>query len=626
MRNKLRAALTMLGIVIGVAAVIAAAAAGTGVQQQVLQRFESLGANVLTISPGVQNFRGGRGAAAPKAFTDADTETLRQLATSLVALAPDNIRDAHCGNVTIRAKAKHSMSAFIPVSQLQNVATAVEGIFDIQEPIRPYINSITGEGVALMNADDWQSYSYDGTGVKVGIIDLGFNGMTAARTNGDMTTYVGYDYTGTGLQTGTEHGTAVAEAIYDIAPQADFYLFKIAELADFENAKDQCITSGIHVINHSVGWVNTGGYYNGTGGVCDVASDAISNGLVWVNAAGNYAEKHYRATFVNNGDGYHNFGGGATINFLGPDSAHVWLHDPDEVIRVFLNWNNYPTTNRDYDLWLMQYDGFIWREVASSERRQDGTIPPEEDITYTNTVDGGRYGVVVVKYSATTNVNFTLISAGRSFGRRTNANSILDPATVTNVVTVGAIDRNDYDSGPQETFSSQGPTTDGRTKPDIASPDNCNSYTYGYWTGTSLASPHVAGICALIKSRFAAYTNTQIRNYLYTNCTVDLGAAGKDNIYGWGKVVLPDVAYIYVSSPNGGESWQAGSSHAITWLSNETSGNVKIEYSTNSGSSWTTIIASTADDGTHILDNTQRTIHYLSSENIGCRWNSHRPK
>ena len=52
-----------------------------------------------------------------------------------------------------------------------------------------------------------------------------------------------------------------------------------------------------------------------------------------------------------------------------------------------------------------------------------------------------------------------------------------------------------------------------------------------------------------------------------------------------------------VTSPNGGETWTVGTSHAITWTST-ISGNVKLEYSTNSGSSWTQILATTANDGT----------------------------
>ena len=64
---------------------------------------------------------------------------------------------------------------------------------------------------------------------------------------------------------------------------------------------------------------------------------------------------------------------------------------------------------------------------------------------------------------------------------------------------------------------------------------------------------------------------------------------------------ISEVPYcnVTVTSPNGGEDWQVGSSHSITWI---TSGNdcgsyVKLEYSTNGGTSWTTITSSTSNDG-----------------------------
>ncbi len=61
----------------------------------------------------------------------------------------------------------------------------------------------------------------------------------------------------------------------------------------------------------------------------------------------------------------------------------------------------------------------------------------------------------------------------------------------------------------------------------------------------------------------------------------------------------PVIPVIEVTSPNGGENWRVGNIYDITWTSLNFSGNVKIEYSTNSGSSWTTVISSTADDGVH---------------------------
>jgi hypothetical protein len=56
---------------------------------------------------------------------------------------------------------------------------------------------------------------------------------------------------------------------------------------------------------------------------------------------------------------------------------------------------------------------------------------------------------------------------------------------------------------------------------------------------------------------------------------------------------------ITVKSPNGGESWAAGSSHNITWTTTGSVGNVKIQYSKNNGSSYSIIISSTANDGSY---------------------------
>jgi flagellar hook assembly protein FlgD len=56
---------------------------------------------------------------------------------------------------------------------------------------------------------------------------------------------------------------------------------------------------------------------------------------------------------------------------------------------------------------------------------------------------------------------------------------------------------------------------------------------------------------------------------------------------------------ITVTSPNGGESWIRGSLYTITWTSTGSVGNVMIEYSTNNGSSWTTVVSSTTNDGAY---------------------------
>ncbi len=93
--NKLRSGLTMLGIVIGVAAVIALVAAGAGAQAQVREQFESLGSNLLVISPRAAFYRGvSQRAAATQSLTNDDVLAIRQVARSVSAVAPEYSLDA----------------------------------------------------------------------------------------------------------------------------------------------------------------------------------------------------------------------------------------------------------------------------------------------------------------------------------------------------------------------------------------------------------------------------------------------------------------------------------------------------------------------------------------------------
>ena len=72
--NKLRAGLTLLGIVIGVAAVISLMAIGRGVQQSITDRIQSLGTNLLFVRPGQSSqggVFGGQGSATTLTLDDA---------------------------------------------------------------------------------------------------------------------------------------------------------------------------------------------------------------------------------------------------------------------------------------------------------------------------------------------------------------------------------------------------------------------------------------------------------------------------------------------------------------------------------------------------------------------------
>jgi serine protease len=73
---------------------------------------------------------------------------------------------------------------------------------------------------------------------------------------------------------------------------------------------------------------------------------------------------------------------------------------------------------------------------------------------------------------------------------------------------------------------------------------------YGTWDGTSMATPHVSGVAALIWSHFTSCTNAQVRDAL-TATAEDLGAAGRDDAYGFG-LVQAEAAIILLSNNCGG--------------------------------------------------------------------------
>ena len=87
--HKLRSALTMLGIVIGVAAVIAMIAVGGGAREQVVAQIRSLGANLLVVVPGNVTQSGVRlGAGAASTLTDDDAAAIMREVPSVQVTAP----------------------------------------------------------------------------------------------------------------------------------------------------------------------------------------------------------------------------------------------------------------------------------------------------------------------------------------------------------------------------------------------------------------------------------------------------------------------------------------------------------------------------------------------------------
>ena len=106
------------------------------------------------------------------------------------------------------------------------------------------------------------------------------------------------------------------------------------------------------------------------------------------------------------------------------------------------------------------------------------------------------------------------------------------PAASNHVVAVGATDANDQ----KASWSNWGSWVD-VTAPGVSIQTTNRSGGYSVVSGTSPATPHVAGIAALLLSRSPSLTPSQIESTIELNSN-DLGSTGKDDIFGWGRINL----------------------------------------------------------------------------------------
>jgi putative ABC transport system permease protein len=120
--HKLRSFLTMLGVVIGVAAVIALVAAGEGARRDILRQFESLGSNLLTIYPSSNfQFSGDGLQSLSRPLTNNDAGAIERLATAVRHVAPNNQNSATVvfGSKTINASVYGVNELYDEVNNLQ---------------------------------------------------------------------------------------------------------------------------------------------------------------------------------------------------------------------------------------------------------------------------------------------------------------------------------------------------------------------------------------------------------------------------------------------------------------------------------------------------------------------------
>ena len=212
----------------------------------------------------------------------------------------------------------------------------------------------TSQALSTHGVISWHQAGFKGSGVKIGIIDSGFEGFSSNNNGSDLPARVSARcYRGSSSnptsrlrdcetrndpQTRNDHGTLVTELIYDIAPEAAYYVARVGDKDQLNSAIDWMVSQNVDVINYSVVWP-WDGPGDGTSPVSDspinTVATAVSGDALWVNSAGNDAKRTWYGSFVPtspDAGNYHRFQNSDTcnrINWRTTGDKHIQLRWED---------------------------------------------------------------------------------------------------------------------------------------------------------------------------------------------------------------------------------------------------------------------------------------------------------
>jgi len=332
--------------------------------------------------------------------------------------------------------------------------------------------------------------------------------------------------------------------------------------------------------------------------VAAAAQWAIDTGVVYVSSAGNWANgppnfidrSHYQAMYSDinpgsnviewkpipsgpppgpgpilpgippNWDDLHFFGPDPDPNPAGPVGLKVvlpaWQGPPNPYpkLYVILEWNDpWGASADDYDLYI--YDKNFLFQRAASIGIQVGAQNPYEAVADSNMeyYQDDTVNIVINhrQYDSLPHPPKLLglyIWGGKWVEHFTPQHSIWGQPGVPDVIAVGAVPYNNINN--IEPYSSNGnydvyfPAYQSRPKPDVVAIDGgviTGAGGFGWWDGanwrfygTSASAPHVAAMAALLLSKCPTMTPQQVHTK-FERTAIDLGVAGFDPIYGFGR-------------------------------------------------------------------------------------------
>lgn len=426
------------------------------------------------------------------------------------------------------------------------------------------------------------TFGFNGTGVKIGVISDGVDTLAARQASGDLPPVVTVL---PGQAGGGDEGTAILEIVHDLAPGAQLF-FATADPTQAQFAQNirDLRTAGCDIIVDDIIYLDESPLHDGQqaglnstlGIIAQAVNDVTASGALYFSSAGNEGQKDDLTSGTWEGDfsasaaadpaplagaNLHNFGDGGNsilVEFGGGNPPLLHWSDPLD------------TAADDYDIYDM--DGGLTTIFDASTDVQDGAGGDDQPIEF---IGGGTFGgerLLIDLFAGAPRflslrvfrgeLDDNLATTGSTHGH-SSTNDAFSVAATPAAASFDGITADGPFPGPftsanvTESFSSDGPRQlffkgDGtlfgagvlagqgliRQKPDLTGADGVTTAAPGFapFYGTSAAAPHAAAIAALVKSANPALTPAQIRTALNTSA-IDIEAAGVDRNTGVGIVM-----------------------------------------------------------------------------------------